>query len=219
MTLSDGCHVLAGWFFVRNAMLHNGDFLGIASEMVSREQRAKQGIASYGYYVPHDTGISLIGFLLSPQYEWGYYTLRSTIGYFGHMDLPLPGFQYGEYYAFVIVVILGFAVTLKSTKPSKLFRNLAILSMIASIGSIVQSLLHSYYRDMEPQGRYIICIVLLWGLIAGYTADHARLYIRAAGSGEKPASDRIFGFSEAAVLIWIVMFILVWFGTMTRMII
>lgn len=53
----------------------------------------------------------------------------------------------------------------------------------------------------------------------GYTADHARLYIRAAGSGEKPASDRIFGFSEAAILIWIVMFILVWFGTMTRMII
>ena len=30
------CLILAGWFFIRNAMYHNGDFLGLASEQISR---------------------------------------------------------------------------------------------------------------------------------------------------------------------------------------
>lgn len=43
------CFLLAGWFFIRNALLHDGDFFGIAAEEVSRTKMRGLGYKLHEY--------------------------------------------------------------------------------------------------------------------------------------------------------------------------
>ena len=57
------CLVLAGWFFVRNAMLHQGDFLGMVEELRSRARLLEQGYRLFEYHSAKAEGIPFLAFL------------------------------------------------------------------------------------------------------------------------------------------------------------
>ena len=97
------CALLAGWFFIRNAILHNGDFFGLKSESVSRALAAEQGYdVRYSYNSFHNKGYSVIDFLLYQNFDWLRLTAKSFIGLFDYMTLLLPANYYSFYYCFFI---------------------------------------------------------------------------------------------------------------------
>ncbi len=108
------CLVLAGWFFLRNALLHHGDFLGIVSEQRSRAHMQEQGYFLSPYICYRAEGMSPLQFLHFKDHEWIWMSAESFIGVFGYMLFHLPKVQYGIYYAlFLYAAILFLAVLLR----------------------------------------------------------------------------------------------------------
>lgn len=208
--------LLAGWFFIRNAVLHEGDFFGIASEVLSRERVAEQGI--FPYNVPNDNGIGFIQFLFEVPYTWILFTVRSLIGYFGYMIIQLTGAQYTVYYIFIVAGLIGFFICWVRKKEK--WDTVLLLTMgLSSLITIALSLIQSYYRDFQPQGRYIVTVLLFISYMMSYVFNYALIRCKDKTSGDKPVMWGIHHGASLLIMIWIFMFIWVWFEQMSRMII
>ncbi len=172
------CALLAGWFFIRNAILHNGDFFGLKSEAVSRTLAAEQGYdVRYSYNSFHDKGYSAIDFLLYNDFEFLRWTVLSFIGVFDYMTVYLPANYYKFYFCFFIFFIMLYLAVILNYKPSK--RDIWFLSMLIAAGFItfLSHFYQSYYRDYQPQGRYVITIIFLLAYMASYSMDKISSFI------------------------------------------
>ena len=174
--------LLAGWFFIRNAVLHEGDFLGISSELRMRASMRSQGMKLYEMDSPRDTGLSPAGFLISRGLSWFGTTLRSFIGVFGYMDVVLPAAVYILYLAFFLAGIILFVRSCLHSAPDRRARLLFPAMLAACIITLLLSLYASYARNYQPQGRYIISVILLPAYMAARGADSTEL---PAGTGRK----------------------------------
>ena len=155
--------LLAGWFFIRNAILYNWDFLGnrITFEMGNQ----------YGAYGarPMDQSANSLAKLRSVDgiIRWILLSCRSFIGCFGYMSIPLKGWMYLIY---CLEILLGFVGLLFFCKKRKGGNNTSFFSTVEQfpgyslwIGCILTScvitlLLDIYYTtfDYQPQGRYLL---------------------------------------------------------------
>jgi len=211
--------ILAGWFFIRNALLHNGDFLGIRSEEISRSAILESGMYQLvdfnrGYLMAD----SITDFLKIKDYEWIRWSLRSMIGCFGHMEIWLPLYQYGEYYALIIMAVIGFFLVSKYKKEKRMFRGLSVFFIASSAVTVLLSLYQSYVRDYEPQGRYIITVWLFIGYVFAVVNDNLSLNI---GENNDDSEKKLIIIEPASIILWlwIIMFVRIWFETMSRMIV
>lgn len=165
------CLALAGWFFVRNALLHEGDFLGLASEYRSRERYLAQGAELVDYVNLREQGFSLPGFLLRNGGEFFWMTARSFVGTFGHMIFYLPLVRYGIYYTLIAEGVVLSVVEWLRRRPERSGR---LLMRVMLCGSGITLALHtwaSYARDYQPQGRYVITVMLLLGYAMAFGVD------------------------------------------------
>ena len=204
------CLLLVGWFFVRNAFLHNGDFLGIVSEKTSRALLREQGYKLYPYTCFREEGKSVIEFLRFHNHEWLRWTAESFVGRFGNMIYYLPHIQYSVYYMVFVTGVLQCFFVLMRSKPS--FRN-ALLMLMILVSSGITLLLHfwqSYTRDYQPQGRYIITVVLLISFATAYGFDQMVVF-------RAPGEDRMqLDPATVLTLVWLLLFVWAWFGTMIK---
>ena len=193
------CLVLAGWFFVRNAMLHQGDFLGFASEVRSRAYFMEKGELLYEYIRAKEAGIPFLSFLRKDNYWFIQSTVMSFFGMFGYMDIVMPCWLYITYYLLTLAGVMNFCFRLIFKRPS--FKNclLAVISAAASVMVIGLHTWHSYARDFQPQGRYVITVVLLLGFLIALGMDTLQ-----------PGNQKKHSFREIcpllAGLVWIAMF-------------
>jgi hypothetical protein len=190
--------VLSGAFFIRNAMVHNGDFLGIAYEKISREALRAKGAQLYDYSPGSARFDNFADFIR----EWIRFSIDSIIGMFGYMDIPLSRLQYAIY--IVPVVVLEFWVMIKARldkDKSILEKRLQRLLLIGGAAVIFLSIYASWFRDYQAQGRYIITAALPFSFAIAYGMDrYAARYARVA-----------------FIAAWTGMFLWVFFGTMTSM--
>ena len=152
------CLLLAGWFFVRNAILHDGDMLGIRSEATQRALAAARGETLYPYHCLRNEGFSLLGFLLDRNAAWLRTSVMSFIGVFGYMHFCMPKWRYFVYLAVFATGALWYFLQLRARKPG---RKETLLLLLLLCGSAITFFLHlwqSYARDYEPQGRYVITL-------------------------------------------------------------
>lgn len=155
--------VLAGWFFIRNAVLYDGDFLGnkITLEMGN----------TYGAYGarPMDQSANSLARLKTFDgiIRWILLTCRSFIGCFGYMSIPLKWWMYVIYCIEILIGLLGIIVLMKKIKngvyTSKFGNFIDFAGSSILTGCIIASctltlLLHIYYNtlDYQPQGRYLL---------------------------------------------------------------
>lgn len=199
------CLLLAGWFFLRNAWLHQGDLFGIAAEERSRAELLAQGAELYPYLRLRENGFSLLGFLRDRNWYWLMITVKSFVGMFGYMNLPLPEKYYSVYLAVFVSGFILFALFLPQRPMSRRDRLLALTLLGSSLITFALHVWHSYARDYQPQGRYVITLALAFGCMLACGAD--RLGRRIAERGT-PAAERLADVPAAALtLFWIGLFV------------
>lgn len=207
------CVLLAGWFFIRNACLHNGDFFGIASEKVSRAHMQEQGYVLYRYICYRDEGLSITQFLRLTNYEWLRMTVESFIGVFGYMLIYLPKIQYGIYYTVFFGAIILFFIILLHQKVVRRDKLLMLMMLFSGIITVFLHFWQSYARDYQPQGRYIITLILPLAFMLVYGLDKTTVAV------QNPRSGKAAELNPAAVLtvVWLILFAWSVLGTMSKM--
>ena len=232
----------AGWFFIRNAALHDGDFLGFRTEAADRQRLIEQGWQFKNYRRPSEIpGYTLIQMLTEERCQYLVACLKSFIGVFGNMDLFMDGWVYFFYYA--VLLFAGFCFVwlifrARKTAEEKWFLGGGAAAALITFGL---TLYNSYFTDYQPQGRYLIATAVLMAFAiasfvnrlgrgalpegGGTPADRAEAPAAsgAAASGAVAdstggtASGRITRISWIALLVWVGMFGFVFARTMSKM--
>lgn len=207
------CLLLAGWFFIRSAILHHGDFLGISYEGVSRSRVEEMGYNLFPFVDFRREGLSIPAFLRLRDYEWLRITARSFVGTFSNLSLFLPMILYGIYFSIFVFGFLHFLTVLLHGRSSMRDR-LLMLVMLISVG--INFALHfwqSYTRDYQAQGRYIITLIIPFAYMLAYGLDKTTVAV------QNPRPGKAAELNPAAVftVLWLALFVWAALGTMTKM--
>lgn len=212
------CLVLAGWFFIRNALLHQGDFLGLTSEQASRDRLAEQGFEIHPYISARDDGLSVLDFIGQQGSFWLKTSVESFVGMFGYMDIVLPTGVYLVYFAIFLTGIALFARAFARHEIDDREKLLFAMMLVASVITFFLSFWQSYARDFQPQGRYIITIALLLGFLLACGVDRMTFGFPPAAAHASESTLRAYANpANALTLTWLALFAFAAAGTMTRM--
>ena len=183
--------LLCGWWFIRCAVLYDGDFLGLYAPAKYGELYAQEEFKPSVKKSIKEQGISIEEMLKSEDeggMDWVRTTYRSTIGYFGYLKYPLGLDIYEIHKRLVLFGGLGCVLYLLLT-AAKLAWNFAVrwtkkekipISFTISgiklhpvnffllqisfgcciIIPILLSIVYSYTDDFQPQGRYIMPLII-----------------------------------------------------------
>lgn len=152
--------LLAGWWFVRSAIIYNGDFLGLTTTDEYSNKYAIDECKAKNRTTPQKEGLSIKTMLIDKG--WIATTLHSFIGVFGGMNVPVPKYATLLALAVIFVGLIGFLVHLfrarksKNADGEKDSKLLEIIFVIDIIIPVMLSLYYSYSSDFQPQGRYIM---------------------------------------------------------------
>lgn len=181
--------LLAGWWFIRNFILYDGDFLGLNVSREYGEQYALEQYKPSNRPTPANQNMPLKEMLFDK--EWIDLTIRSSIGLFGYMDTVMEENTYTTYKNIFIVGLIGALggwiikkvlysikrkeenkikvkeekiVSRKEEIKKKIKKHKRILfnviMIICIIIPIMLSLYYSYFNDFQPQGRYIMPMII-----------------------------------------------------------
>lgn len=103
--------LLAGWWFIRNAMLYDGDILGMRTSSEFSERYAIESLKPSNRQTPQEQGMSLWDMMLwvpgAWEHNWLITVAVSFIGTFGHMDIFMPYTWSKVYLAVLFLGIFG----------------------------------------------------------------------------------------------------------------
>lgn len=152
--------VLAGWWFIRNAILYDGDFIGMSATAHYQELYSNKELCPVS---PQSQGISIPDMLI--KNHWLGLSYRGLIGVFGYMDMPLSVVVYLLYTAVFFAGLCGLLVyivqKLRRREPVWSAGNLFAACMAAcTVIPVVLSIIYSYINDFQAQGRYLLPAVI-----------------------------------------------------------
>lgn len=171
---------LISWWFIRNYMLYDGDFLGRNASAICAEKYAEKGFKPSDKSTPLAEGITLYEMLFggfkTNTMAWVELVARSFIGRFGNLDVCLPSFLEDGYLDFLkaglflvlIHPVQTFAVRLKGKWQTKGIFHWAMLA--AMVIPNILNIYYSYASDYQPQGRYSLpmLVPLMYFVVMGY---------------------------------------------------
>lgn len=170
---------IAGWWFIRNYILYDGDFLGLNTSKQYSQMYAIEQLKPTNRATPANEHISLIYMLKDMQ--WIKISIQSMIGIFGYMNIIMDRRIYIVYSLIIGLGIIGISfewivaltkkILLKINNKNKenitekdiknkeniLFNIVMIINIIIPI---FLSIYYSYFSDFQPQGRYIMPIII-----------------------------------------------------------
>ena len=90
--------LLAAWWFIRNAILYDGDFIGMNASTICAEKYAKKNYKPSNRRTPQMAGYSLLdmlnyGFPQEDGFSWVELVSGSFVGRFGNMDGFMPKYM------------------------------------------------------------------------------------------------------------------------------
>ena len=200
------CLLLSGWFFVRNAVLHNGDFLGLITENNSKELLESQGF-SLSYSTPAKEGFDVISFFFRHNCAWLGLTIRSFIGCFGYMNIPLPLPLFCVYVGIMALGTGTYIFVVFKNRPDSINQLLFLLLFLSSIITFVLHFIHSYLRDYQPQGRYIITVALMLGYMIAYATEGIDWRKEGRAYSKKKSCSVVLTTSNIFIVLWFITFV------------
>lgn len=150
--------LIAGWWFIRNAVIYQGDFLGLKTSNEYAEKYAQTDFKPSLRPNPNHLGWSFYEMLISNC--WLKVSMTSFVGLLGTEGLPMLGKVYRAIWAVILLGYAGMVVRMiKREKPreSRLFSVIFSLSIVIPI---LLSFYHSYWIDFQPQGRYLMPMLI-----------------------------------------------------------
>ncbi len=155
--------VLAGWWFIRNLIIYNGDLLALKSEAFYAEKYAVDIFKPSNRTTLARDGVGFLTMMLRSPYHWAKLTFVSFIGVFEGMTLLIDYWIYIFYFGVFIIAIFGLVLKIKKelkkgvTKERLFFHGMMLLSIIIPI---ILSIIYSYFSDFQPQGRYLMPMLI-----------------------------------------------------------
>lgn len=211
---------IAGWFFIRNATLHNGDILGFRTTSLSAEKFAIDGYKPSQLMTPAKQGMSFIDTFI--RSSWIPTVLGSFIGCFSYMTVKLPMLIYGCYSAGFLAGLVGFFTKSAGRKRfrSALPLMLQLSFVLIFVVNLVLVLYSAYNKDYQAQGRYMMpsLIPLMLFITEGFRVFSARLSSRITdpeASAVQQAAElkkRDTYLCAALVLCYFILFLISYFG-------
>ena len=166
--------VVAGWFFLRNAYLHGGDFLGFRTSRMTALTYAEEGFKPGSRPSLAEQGVPLKAAFFGDYFgqRWFVNSWKSFIGSFSYLSVNLHEIFYKLYTAFyfvglVLFVVIGFW---KQWAKTRIWRVLFYTLLIAGGVTVAFSMYNTYFSDYQAQGRYVIggMIPLMMFVTIGY---------------------------------------------------
>lgn len=183
--------LVGGWFFIRNAIIHDGDFIGMKTMYECGEKYGTEEWKMSNRDTPQHEGKTLYETFFEdylPEDNWFGYTAKSFVGIFGAMQYHMSGQSYVFYF---VLLVGGGTVGLVSALARQL-RSGTWQSGILLIGFLAcmiipfgLSMYYTYTIDYQSQGRYVISIVvpLMYFVVYGIQSVMKLLHIRGKGEG------------------------------------
>lgn len=154
---------IAGWYFIRNAVLYNGDIFAMDSSSALAERYAAPDMRPSVRPTPQNMGISLPEMIFGMN--WADTSLLSFFAVFGNMTVSAAKWLF---VLFLIIAGAGavFSLNFKRMAAAKVESKLLMAALILSAaGVILISLYYSYTADFQPQGRYLMQAVIPFAVV------------------------------------------------------
>ena len=149
----------AGWWFIRNAILYHGDFLGMNARNLCVASTCTPDFHPLLRQTCQNQGIGVLAMVFGTDY----FTLlvRSFVAMFGPMNLPTHYYIYEIYYRIFAVGLLvcmlpigrGLYLSWQEKNRRFFFNGCMVLACVIPVFLCVY---YSYTWDFQPQGRYLM---------------------------------------------------------------
>ena len=153
---------VAGWWFVRNAIIYDGDILGTKTQNEYGDKYALEQYKPSVRKTPENSNESIWHML--NEDAWANTTAKSFVGIFGYQSILMSNKIYYLYLSLWLIGGLGCLLKFKDLfiykKEEKSKYILNYIFVIAIIIPILLSIIYSYTSDFQPQGRYIMGIII-----------------------------------------------------------
>ena len=153
---------VAGWWFVRNAIIYDGDILGTKTQNEYGDKYALEQYKPSVRKTPENSNESIWHML--NEDAWANTTAKSFVGIFGYHSILMSNKIYYSYLVLWLIGGLGCLLKFKDLfiykKEEKSKYILNYIFVIAIIIPILLSIIYSYTSDFQPQGRYIMGIII-----------------------------------------------------------
>ncbi len=190
---------VAGWYFIRNYFIYDGDFLGMRAMRYCGELNAADAYKPSSIQTRQEMGVNFWD-MLTDAY-WFRNTLHSFIGCFGYMNVWISLKLVRVYY---LVLGGGAAVGLVLLSGKKRTRPLSLCLLMTIVLPVLLSLYNSYTTDYQMQGRYLL------SALPGLAFLAVSCYDRIVAKVRKWMQNLFLG----VILVgWILLFARVWFTT------
>lgn len=167
---------ICGWWFVRNFILYDGDFLARDAQTECAEVHAQEEYKPSAHDTPKRRGMTPLEMILDTdayEFSWPDMVSRSFIGVFSYMVLMAPLWYYHVWRIFLLAGFLAAFLRprLFSLKKERRVSGWFHWAMLAAL--LIPNLLNVYYSyasDYQPQGRYSFPMVipLMYFVTTGY---------------------------------------------------
>ena len=150
------------WWFIRNAILYDGDFLAMEARALCAAETSIESLNPLTRDTYQKMGVPLKEMVFGTDY----FTLvwKSFIAMFGPMAIPTHHYIYMAFRDVFFVAVIGLLIPKKTSvltwtnKCSKwLIHGIMVLAIVIPV---ILALYYSYTYDFQPQGRYYLPMVI-----------------------------------------------------------
>lgn len=145
---------VGGWFFVRNVFVHDGDLFGMEASRQLAEQNAVDELKPSAHQTPQTRGRPFLLMVFGSEGgSWLLDSIRSAIGVFGYLDVPLGKTTFRLYYLFFGIGLLAsipFMLRERRAGRGFLYAVFGLLILFA----FWMAAFYSWAIDYQAQGRY-----------------------------------------------------------------
>lgn len=153
--------LVSGWWFFRSFMLYDGDIFGLRALSECKELYAQDAYKPSNISTPHKMGVSLPYMIFTMR--WLSRSILSFIGVFDYLSLYLHDSSYRIIKLLFILGAFGWFIHLgRWRRENPKYNNLTlhIVMILMCIITVSLSLYNSYFNDFQPQGRYLLPMLL-----------------------------------------------------------